>query len=72
MSLNATEIGQVIGTVVYVAIFFFLFYSMATRRRFTKSECIVWGIAGCIPGINFMLFVILLLIGPRLPHATNR
>jgi hypothetical protein len=72
MSLNATEIGQGIGTVIYVVIFFYLFFSMATRRKFTMPECIAWGIAGCIPGINFILFVILLLIRPRLHRATGR
>ena len=72
MPLNATEIGQGIGTVIYVAIFFYLFYSMATKRRFSRSECIAWGIAGCIPGVNFILFLILLLMRPRLPSATVR
>jgi hypothetical protein len=72
MSFNATEIGQGIGFAIYVAIFFYLFYRMATRRRFTRSECIAWGIAGCIPGINVVLLVVLLLIGPRLPRATVR
>ena len=72
MNFNLAQVGLGIALAIYFWAFFMLFHRMSFRRGFSRSESIAWGIAGCVPPLNVVLFVILILIRPKSTHVAVR